>query len=573
MKVLLVHSRDIPHRWASERWDRIIDLSWAPTNIYCQWTQELQCCVEPLEKYHRLQQDLDFVRKVSKKGKFINDKKNINWWELFILYFTEQIQLIASLRRLTESLDQSDQVFITRPCFEARVLDYLRKPPSCSLSKEMVREKIRDHAKKMWAMPLGQLREIFWDKYDTTFAIRARFTKTREAATAPLILIPSTYINTSRTAMSFATSLPDQNFLLVTTRESGRIRSAPKNVQTISLAAYSSKKSSTEEYADIFEAWQELRKELVSSPETAIMESLGLFNTFPKFVEQGLAIRDAWARVLDNEPVQAVLCCDNNPYTLLPVLLAKEKNIPTVSCHHGALDWRYRIMSAHADVILAKGRMEEDYLSRVCRVPVEKIKVGSPKSYPKILRKGESRSTSSIIFFSEAYEENKARGREFYKEVVTPLADLAIKTGRMLVVKLHPFESLRERQALVKEILTVEQQRVVQVVAGPLTSELLQHAWFGVTVLSTVAMECAGAGIPCFLCEWLQYPHHGYGEQFLRFNVGHPLQASAEIQNIPEILNSLPCESLSPSSLWHVIPPNELQQLFLEEKYCLAASS
>jgi hypothetical protein len=67
---------------------------------------------------------------------------------------------------------------------------------------------------------------------------------------------------------------------------------------------------------------------------------------------------------------------------------------------------------------------------------------------------------------------------------------------------------------------------------------MLSKTWFGITVLSTVAMECALRGIPCFLCGWLESWPYGYVEQFTRFGVGIRLNDPEEISQIPERLKA-----------------------------------
>jgi hypothetical protein len=73
-------------------------------------------------------------------------------------------------------------------------------------------------------------------------------------------------------------------------------------------------------------------------------------------------------------------------------------------------------------------------------------------------------------------------------------------------------------------------------VSGPLTEDLLAKAWFGITILSTVAIECAIRGIPCFLCKWLESWPYGYVEQFIRFGIGIGLNDPSEIGKIPDYL-------------------------------------
>lgn len=565
MKVLFVHPADYPSLSTSQKWDWMIDLGWAPTNIYDRWTREFTCLVEPLEKYHRPQQDLDFFRSIAQAGKYLTDKENINWWQLFLLYFTDRIQQIACLRRLAESLNENDDVFFTRPCFEAEALRHLRNSPSRFENDHSRQQRLRHYFHEIWTLPVRQLRQIFWDKYDPAFVLRGKFTRAKTSSTAAQILVPSTYVNTSRTAMGFASNLPDHKFLLVTTRASGNIPGAPHNVEIASIGRYASTGHLKAEYEQVVDTWKSLGNDLALDPETAIAHSLGMFNGFPEFLKQGLGIRNAWLRLFEHEPVEAVLCCDNSPFVLLPVQIGRQRNIPTVSCHHGALDWRYGILPVYADVVVAKGMMEMDYLTRVCGVPAEKVRLGAPVLPHRILRRDETQSDSSIVFFSEPYEGHGARGQDVYKEVIGPLADLALQTGRKLVIKLHPFESIRKRKRLVKKILSKEQQKIVQVVAGPLTTGLLNRTWAGVAVVSTAGLDCAGAGVPCFLCEWLQYPDHGYGDQFRRFNVGYALQSAKDIQAIPEMIRLHP-QKPTADDLWQLISSVALKELFSKEE-------
>ena len=506
------------------------------------------------------------MRKISAKGASLIDEEGISWWELFVLFFNDQMQLIASVCRLAESLSCNDEVFITRPCVEAEMLQRLRMFPVHLLSGPSLRRRVLHYAGEVWALPFWELRQIFWDKYDAGFALRRHFARKKDRAKGDVVLVPSAYVNATKTAASFASKLPDLDFRLVITRASGKIANLSANVTTADLAGYACRRESAEEYGKITQMWRELCRELSRDPKTSVAYSLGLWEGFPEFVKRGLKIRDAWLGVLEREPVKSVFCCDNNPYTLLPVLLAKRKNIPTVSCHHGALDWRYRIVPAFADVVIAKSEMEQDYLSRVCSIPASKIQTGAPDLRVQVAEKYQRGSANAIVFFSEPYEANKARGDEIYSELLPPLADMAIEEGRKLIIKLHPFESVRRRKALVRRILSAEQRRIAEIVTGPLTPQLLEQTWFGVTVLSTVAMECGAAGISCFLCQWLEYSHHEYGEQFRRFGVGHTLRSGAELLEIPAIIKNQGGDARVTGSVAPNIPTSQLERLFSREE-------
>ena len=263
------------------------------------------------------------------------------------------------------------------------------------------------------------------------------------------------------------------------------------------------------------------------------------------------------------EPVQSVLCADDtNPFTRVPLLLARKRGLPAISCHHGALDGRYMFKQRQADVILAKGRMEQDYLVRVCGVPASGVEIGAPPGLQKAdIHASAPSATAPILFFSEPYETFSGRGREVYRDLLPPLADLAAREGRELIVKLHPAESERERSKMVRGILTPPQRRHISVRTGVLAPEFLSQIWFGVTVLSTVAIECAQLGVPCFLCDWLEFWPYGYIDQFIRFGVGYRLHNPAELSNIPEILKTFSVPSSRAADLSVPIDPHRFEDL------------
>jgi len=364
-------------------------------------------------------------------------------------------------------------------------------------------------------------------------------------------------------AIAYARTVPELDFLLVATRRSGWLADASANVTVAKLASYTTDGLDTSrEYEDLLRKWQILRAELDSIPEIAMLTRLGYLNSFPKLLWQGLAIRDAWRWVFETEPVKAVLCADDsNPYTHIPVLLARNREIPAITCHHGALDGRYLFKQSHADMILAKGKMEEDYLVRVCGVPEENVEIGAPADCSPMCVQRNGDSAPFITFFSEPYEVASARVEEFYRDLLPPLADRALKTGRKLVVKLHAFESQRERRGLIEKILSREQQAITTLVSGTLSENLLQKTWAGITVLSTAATECATRGIPCFLCGWLEYSHYGYIEQFEKFGVGKVLRSPEEIAEIPQLIKHYRQPSVA-GNVWQPITSARLQDLF-----------
>jgi hypothetical protein len=143
-----------------------------------------------------------------------------------------------------------------------------------------------------------------------------------------------------------------------------------------------------------------------------------------------------------------------------------------------------------------------------------------------------------------------------------------------MIVKLHPSESKQDRSAMLNRVLSSSQRRVAEIVDGPLTADLLTGAWFGITVLSSVAVECALRGIPCFLCRWLESWQHGYIEQFIRFGVGIGLNDSSDIARIPDYLQQYRASARTLADCWQPISEERLTEMLTPaHKSCVVAAA
>jgi hypothetical protein len=195
------------------------------------------------------------------------------------------------------------------------------------------------------------------------------------------------------------------------------------------------------------------------------------------------------------------------------------------------------IKQHHEDHYLAKSEMERDYLQRVCLVPEEKIVVGGPVERPVALRENKIRSSceGSLVFFTEPYSSWGWRTDEVWRELLPRLASLTRNMGIDLVLKLHPFESVKSYQRLLRRYLP---ENRVSIITGPSTEELWQTVKLVLTVQSSVALECARREVPVFLCSWLQARYYGYVRQFDRFHLAEILRTVDELDGIPELMKN-----------------------------------
>jgi len=85
--------------------------------------------------------------------------------------------------------------------------------------------------------------------------------------------------------------------------------------------------------------WQRLEGSLKEHPEFRLSVQMDILKNGLRWLRWGLVVRDAWRQVFETRSVAGCLSADDsNPYTRIPLLLAEQRGIPAVACHHGALD-------------------------------------------------------------------------------------------------------------------------------------------------------------------------------------------------------------------------------------------
>jgi hypothetical protein len=580
MKTLLIHSEDDPENgpWADSHWDRIVDLGLGGKNVYARWKRRWGCRVDALRFLSQGFSDFHRIRDVLGAGcGRLVDEHGLDWWEIMSVYSAEELEALILLQRFAESMssNKEEEVYVSRPCLHASLLqDLICTAVHVFPLRRKAKKRFRHYIRAISRLSAVQINDVFWDKFDAGYQFRGRFSRRRRPSAHPVVLLPSAYVNVSRTGVAYANTLPQQKFLLIAARKSGWIESLPSNVAAGWLSSYAALRDRRDETADMEARWRSLLNELSDLPELETLKRLGYSDGFLRRFRQGIEVRDAWLNVLDTEPVQAVLCADDsNPCTRIPLLLARERGLPNMACHHGALDGQTVYKRSYADVILAKGRMEKDYLVRCCRVPAENVEIGAPAlaagADAREQRDGQA-FHPDILFISEAFEANGGRAEEFYRDVLPALAELALNTGRKLIVKLHPIESKSERAGMLSRVFSPRQKSVTQIVEGRLSEDLFARAWFGITALSTVATECAIRGIPCFLCRWLDFGSHGYVDQFVRFGVGIDLSDPSEIARIPDYLEQHAANPDALGNCWQVATQQRLAELLTSSPKRLA---
>ncbi len=449
MRVLLLHPEDsFPGLELVSTWDLIVDLGRAPLSTYEQWGREAGCRVISLYDFAEEIEDLRRVKSLLQFGMGqVVDQFGIDWWDISSLLIVDDLLRGLLVARLAKEIGLGCHLYVSRPSSLAETLRRCTQGTLHNLEKgfQPISRRIWHYTEALSKLEVAQVTQVLQDKLDPEHKIRKRFAWGRSKTRGPVTLLPSAYVNVSRMAVAYAAMLPEQGFLLVCARKSGKLKVLPANVRMASLDRYFDSAGSAE-VASILQRWDALQARLLSAAEDfADADAGGTLARIPALIRSGVAVRDAWNRVFEQEEVTGCLSTDDTaPDTRIPLVLAKNRGIAAVACHHGALDQRMAIKKHHADFYLAKGEMERDYLARVCLVQPEKLVVGGPAPVADALEPIVPSSAASwLVFFTEPYQTDAWRSDEVYRDLLPRLCSLAKTCGLQLVFK---FASVRKRQ-------------------------------------------------------------------------------------------------------------------------------
>jgi hypothetical protein len=569
MRVLFLHPEDSPFRgpWTRERWDLVVDLGFASAHTYEEWARSLRARVLSLRQFAGQTESYRWVNQVLQYGRGrLLDRHGLDWWEILGTQRFQDLQALYLVNQLCLEMDRDDVQFsASRSHRLIRIIEQVfRLPVQCFQDPDgSSLRRMRRMLRSAQNLRRSQIVEIAFDKWDAGYRIRRYATRHRRAKLVDnAVVLPSAYSNVTRTVLAYAKQLPHRSFLLVTTRRNALPGRLPENVVTAPLAAYASPATSIRaELAELTEASRDLLRAMPADAEQFQQTvRAGLWDCFPGQLEIGLLLREAWMRLLAAEPIIGVLCGDDlNYHTRLPLLLARGRGLNSVYCSHGALDGGFLFKASLADSYLVKGRMEGDYLQQVSNVGADRVWVAAPGKNTDAAPGDHSQGM--LTFFSQLYEVEGGRADVIYQELLPRLYSTAQQVGRRLVIKLHPFESLRARKALVKEILPGTARRYVDVLSDVSPEQVISRAWCGVTVDSSVTVECTLKKVPCFLCGWLDFGGMGYLRQFARFGAGIVLDAPADIECIPDKVAEYQADRATAESLWQEADPMRLDEI------------
>ncbi len=563
MRVLLVHAADDLPANAAGKWDLVVDLGRSPRSTYDRWKARCGCVVKSINDFQRPLEDLRRVKELLRTASHsVLDSLGIDWWGLASYLVADDLLVGLRLRRLAKELGNAPELDCTRRDAQASVLRDLSGGRLGVLQVGSHLLSRMEHYREIFSrLDRTQIAQVLEDKWDPQHQLRRRMSR-RRVGNEAVVILPTAYVNISRTAVAYAKLMPEKKFLLVYARNSGKIPNLPSNVHLVPLHPYYST-GEPRDLADLLARWEILKLRLrAGSEEFNEADSLGGLQRVPEFIRRGLWARDAWNEVFARHNVTGCLCADDtNVYTRLPLVIGQLRGISCAATHHGALDYRMAFKTLYGDVYLAKSEMELDYLVNVCQVAGERIVLGGPDPSPPAMAQVSGKLRPWLVFFTEPYDADGWRKDEIYRELLPELLALAERSGLQLVFKLHPFESAKGHRNLLSRWLSVEQCRQIEIVTGGLNPDFWAQVRVAITVQSSVAIECTRLGIPVFLCSWLGSRYGGYIQQFAKFGAGQILAQCEDLRTVPARLAGYVIDKDVQWKLGTAIDPDVLRHL------------
>src|ERR1700733_9417404 len=232
MKILLIHSEDSPENgpWTNLPWDHIVDLGLGGKNTYERWSRQFRCPVTTLGSLRNGFDDFRLVRDILGLGcgRLVDDH-GLDWWEIMSILLTEEVETLILLQRFAQTVAADDEVHVSRPGLHASLLQCLLGSRTKVFS--LRRSALGHYVRVVRRLSALQVIDVFWDKRDPGYQFRGRLVRHRRRSqlSAPVVLLPTAYVNVSRTAIAYANTFPQEKFLLVATRRGGWLRDLPPN--------------------------------------------------------------------------------------------------------------------------------------------------------------------------------------------------------------------------------------------------------------------------------------------------------------------------------------------------------
>ena len=164
-----------------------------------------------------------------------------------------ELETLILLQRFVPTVEPGDEVYVSRPGLHASLLTCLRAGSVSvfPLRRGARKNGLRHYVRVSNKLSAPQIIDVFWDKYDAGYQFHGRLARKRPPSSRPVVLLPSAYINVSRTALPMRKRFPKKTFFWSPRDRAGGWKILPKNIAGAWLSSYASVRDRSVENADM----------------------------------------------------------------------------------------------------------------------------------------------------------------------------------------------------------------------------------------------------------------------------------------------------------------------------------
>jgi hypothetical protein len=197
------------------------------------------------------------------------------------------------------------------------------------------------------------------------------------------------------------------------------------------------------------------------------------------------------------------------------------ERIPSIMLQHGIMHRVYAIADQPVTHFLIRGEFFQNLVNQrlrsktiICNYPQES----------KTEVKCDSCARDSILFITMPYSVAPLFHHADLHDILRSLLRVSHSSGRRLVIRVHPLETISSYQRLASEIQR-ESELLCNIVysQGAQIEEILARSCVAVLYFSTMFLDCLRHGIPIVSLDWHQFPNKRNFQQEGIFNLASDL--------------------------------------------------
>ena len=198
------------------------------------------------------------------------------------------------------------------------------------------------------------------------------------------------------------------------------------------------------------------------------------------------------------------------------------QRIPSLMLQHGIMHWVYAVADQPVTYFLIRGKFFQNLLND--RLRQKTIICNHPeRTVPTSERHPSSRQ--SILFITMPYAIAPLFHRADLRDILRCLLRVSYHSGRQLLIRVHPLESISSYQERVSEIQKESGFRGEVIYSqGPGAEDILARSSVAILYFSTMFLDCLRHGIPIVSLDWHWFPNKGHFKRAEIFNFASDLR-------------------------------------------------